>query len=313
MKRSIPGSAIVVVGASSGVGAATAESLAAAGANLVLVARSETAIEQSAQRCRPHGTEVIAMTADISRADDLDGVVAQAVERFGRIDTWIECASVLVAGDLDAQPVEDIGRLIEVNVLGTALASRAAIAQFRRQGHGVLINVSSLLGIVPNPLVPTYVMSKFAILGLSLSLHARFGHRSGIRVCTVMPAPIDTPIFQNAANHLGRPIRAIAPAASPERVAATVIRSVRRPRRERTVGLSGALIVLGHHVVPRFTEAAVATITARLLVKQGTAPTRDAASALWEPPADSHVDGGWRRGAVRRRMGDAVGRRLARR
>jgi hypothetical protein len=130
-------------------------------------------------------------------------------------------------------------------------------------------------------------------------------------VCAVLPGPIDTPMFRHAANYSGREVRAIPPAASPERVAAAIIRSVRRPRRQRTVGVVGALIVLGEHVVPRFTEAVVAASAARLVFGPGSAPRTDGATHI--APRTGATTGGHRRSQLRARIGDAVGRGLARR
>ena len=309
--RRIEGSTVVVVGATSGVGRATALSLATLHAHLVIVARSSTDVEIVADECRCLGATVVAVAADISRVDDVDRIVAEAVAAFGAIDTWINAAAALIVGELHDQPADDIEQLVATNVLGTALASRAAMIHFRSQGAGVLINLSSLLGVVPNPVVPTYSMSKFAVRGLTLSLHQSTWHRSRIRVCTVLPGPIDTPMFARAANRSGRAIRAIPPAFSPERVAAAVIRSVRRPRRQRTTGLTGALIMTGMHVLPRFTETVVAQIAARLVFRPVAAPsTRGALDAANVP---SRTSGGWRRFALRVHIGDAVGRQLARR
>jgi short-subunit dehydrogenase len=154
-------------------------------------------------------------------------------------------------------------------------------------------------------------MSKFAVRGLTLSLdQATLLRRSPVRACLVMPGPIDTPMFERAANRTGRELRAIPPAFSPERVAATVLRSVRRPRRQRTTGLTGALIVAGMHVVPRFTETVVAQIAARLVVRRDAAAPTD--GSLRRADHASAISGGYRRGRWRVRLGDAVGRRLAR-
>ena len=184
------------------------------------------------------------------------------------------------------------------------------MTHFHSRNAGVLINLSSLLGVIPNPVVPTYSMSKFAIRGLTLSLHQSVWRRSPIRVCAILPGPIDTPMFERAANDSGRAIRAIPPSFSPERVAAAVIRSVRRPRRQRTTGLTGALIVVGMHVVPRFTETFVAQVAARLIFRPEVASqTR---GSLDHSNVPTKTSGGYRRSKLRVRLGDEVGRRLAR-
>jgi short-subunit dehydrogenase len=310
-RRTIEGSSIVVVGATSGVGRATALSLAALHARLVIVARDPDDVELVVTECRDLGAlAAIGIAADISKPDDVGRIVTVATEQLGAIDTWINAASGLVVGQLDQQPVDQIEQIVATNVLGTALVSRAAMQHFHSRNAGVLINLSSLLGVIPNPVVPTYVMSKFAIRGLTLSLHQSTWRRSPIRVCVILPGPIDSPMFERAANDSGRAIRAIPPAFSPERVAAAVIRSVRRPRRQRTTGLTGALIVIGMHVVPRFTETFVAQVAARLIFRPEVASqTR---GSLDESHVPSKTAGGWRRNKLRVRLGDELGRRLAR-
>jgi short-subunit dehydrogenase len=308
-RRRIAGSTVVVVGATSGIGRATALSLAACGAGLVLSARDEDDVDDVVAACRTYGADAIGVAGDLADPSLSERIVGQASEHFGSIDTWINAASALIVGDLVDQPTADISRLVDTNVLGTAFASRVALEHFRAQGHGVLVNVGSLLAIVPNPLVPTYVMSKFAIRGLSLSLHEATAG-TAVRVCTVLPGPVDTPMFQHAANYSGRRIRAIPPAASAERAAAAILRSVRRPRRQRTVGLSGATIVVFHHVIPRLVESVVARAAAALVVERQPGPSSP--GALADPGGLATVNGGWRRGSTRRRLGDAVGRLTAR-
>jgi len=309
--RRIAGSTIVVVGATSGVGKATALSLAAIGAQLVLVARSAEHVATVASECRALGATAIGIPADITRPDDVDRIVTTATAHFGPIDTWINTAAALVVGELHHQPVDDIQRIIATNVLGTTLASRAAMIHFRSRNAGVLINLSSLLGAIPNPIVPTYSMTKYAVRGLTLSLHQSTLRRTPIHACTIMPGPIDTPMFARAANHTGRAIRAIPPAFSTERVAAAVIRSVRRPRRQRTTGFTGALIVTGLHVLPRFTETVVAQLAARLIFQ--AIPAADTGGTLGAANVPSRTSGGWRRNRLRAHIGDTLGRHLARR
>ena len=196
-------------------------------------------------------------------------------------------------------------------MFGGYLGSRAALRTFQEQGHGVLINVSSLLGIVTNPVVPTYVMSKFAVRGLTLSLrNAMAGHRR-IHVCVVMPGPVDTPIFDNAANSTGRELRVIPPGYAPERVAAAIVRCARRPRRQATVGVIGHLILLGHHVSPRLTDWGVAQWSGRLITR--SAPAEERSGSVHEPAGEERLHGGYRKGRVRRRLGEGLGRWQGRR
>lgn len=306
MKRELRDSVIVVVGATSGVGRATAQALARRQAILVLAARDELALHQVVEECRAVGATALAVAADLSRPADLEHLADYTAARFGRIDTWINVAAALVAGPLDQVPEDELSELVQVNVTGTLLASRAAIARFRRQGRGVLINCSSLLGVVPNPVVPAYTMSKFAIRGLTLALHHDPHLKPGIRCCVVLPGPMDTPMFARAANHTGRRLRAVPPSCAPERAAAAIVSLARRPRRQVVVGWTGRLALLGSRVLPAFTEWAVSAYSGRLVV--GPWPAPDTAGDLFTSSGLHPVDGGWRHLAVRRRLGASVGR-----
>jgi short-subunit dehydrogenase len=303
--RSLTGRRVVVVGATSGVGRATAELLAVEGCALLLAARQQSELETVAARCRVLGASVVVEAIDSAIAADVDRLAERAARALGGVDVWINTASVLVAGDLTACPVVDLERIVDTNVLGTMLLSRAALRVFDGQGHGTLINLSSLLGMLPNPLVPSYCMTKFAIRGLTIAL--RQSRRPGsIKVCAVVPGPIDTPIFEGAANHTGHELRAIPPAASPWRVAATVVRCARRPRKTTTTGLTGWGLLFAHRLAPGPTEWVVARASASLLTRpRGAGST---SGVLFRPPDHGAVSGGWRRVAARSRLGDRVGR-----
>ena len=127
MRRELAGSVIVIVGASSGVGRATALAFAEHHAKLVLTARNEHDLATLVQECCRLGTAAVAVQGDVASARDLENVRRSANEAFGRIDTWVNCAAVIIAGRVEDQPVDAIERLVRTNVLGTTLASRTAL------------------------------------------------------------------------------------------------------------------------------------------------------------------------------------------
>ena len=302
--RRLDGAVVVITGASSGVGRATAHAFARHGCRLVLAARGLPALVSVTAECEALGASAIAVPTDVADADAMERLGARAIATFSRIDVWVEGAGVVVAAPFGDETVAELRRLVDTNVMGALLGARVALRIFREQGTGVLINISSLLGIVPNPVVPAYVASKFAIRGLSLALRQDTRNRD-VHVSVVVPGPVDTPLFQRSANHTGHELRAIPPAYAPERVAAAIVRCARRPRRQVTAGvLSHAILVL-HHLVPRMTEFAVARWSARLITRR--APDESGSGALFEPWFQGNVHGGWRRGALRRRIGEGWG------
>jgi short-subunit dehydrogenase len=191
------------------------------------------------------------------------------------------------------------------------LAARVALPIFRRQGGGTLVLVSSMLGVIQNPVVPLYVMTKFAIRGFALSLRHQLRPEPGIHVCVVLPGPMDTELFERAANHTGRRLRAVPPAVSPERGAAAVVACARRPRRQIVVGATSRFVLLAHRVAPACTELVVAVVTGATVVQRTGSPSTR--GALFTSPGSGAASSTWRRGRLRRAAGDALGRVLARR
>ncbi len=307
--RSFRDAVVVITGASSGIGRATALAVAREGASLVLASRGQQALTEVERDCRKRGGQVLVVPTDIADPAAVDRLATLAVERFGRIDVWVEAAAVGIAGPLGSESVDEIRRLVDTNVFGTVLCSRAALATFRRQGSGVLVIVGSLLSLFPNPLVPLYSMTKFAIRGLALNLQQAVAGHPGIRVCLVLPGPVDTPFFVRAANHTGRRLRAIPPAYAPERLAATIVARARRPRRQVTTGVVAHLALAAHRMAPRPAEWFVARWSATLLTKPPAASS--GSGSLFEPPPTGAVHGGYRRGRVRRRLGEWLGARKA--
>src|SRR5215217_1950573 len=225
---------VVITGASSGIGRATALRFAKSGAALVLTARGAEALESAAADCRAVGAEAEAWPVDVTDEDAMLELAQRTVERFGRIDVWVNDAAVGVFGLIDELPMDDVRRVLDVNIVGCVHGVRAVLPVMKRQGFGVIINVSSLTAPIAQPYTAPYSMSKAAIrsLGASVRSELRLGGHSGVRVCTVMPPAIDTPFFDNAGNYTGRKARALPPVYSPEKVARIITRLARFPRRE---------------------------------------------------------------------------------
>ncbi|KAB2352532.1 SDR family oxidoreductase [Actinomadura rudentiformis] len=296
---------VVITGASSGIGRATALAFAGKGVAVVVAARREDALEKVAAECEERGAQAMAVPTDVSDPDAVVELGRQAVDRFGRIDVWVNGAAVSVYGPILDVPLDDFRRVLDVNVMGYVHGARVALRHMRDQGSGVLVNVSSITSFVPQPYATAYVMSKAAVSALSASLRQELqltGDRK-IKVCTVMPATIDTPLFQHAANYTGRRVVAMPPVYPAEHVAKTIVRLARRPRREVIVGRSGQVMRRQARKRPHVLERTAARLVDRThLSREEPAPAMS--GNLHVAPADTgSVTGGWegkRRTAVRR-------------
>jgi short-subunit dehydrogenase len=294
-RRSLdPNTVVLLTGASSGIGRATALAFAERRVRLVLAARDAAALEEVAALCRARGSETLVHACDLGETGAAAGLAAAAVAAFGRIDVWVSCAAVMLFGRFEDVSEAEFRRVVDVNLHGYLDGARAALACFRAQGDsGTLINVGSVLGRIGEAEVSAYSTTKYALRGWATCLRQELHDTPGIRACMVLPAPFDTPIYQKAANRSGRTPRAIWPVGRPEQVAAAIVRLAQRPRDEIVVGWFGSLLVLGERLAPRLLERLSTRIAPALQFEPGRAePT---AGNLWQATGPHTEGGGWRR------------------
>ncbi|NML18008.1 SDR family oxidoreductase [Azohydromonas caseinilytica] len=287
MAKTLSDQVIVITGASSGIGLATAEQAALAGARLVITARDAQALQQIAQRLHDHhGATVLPVAADVAVRSEVEAVADAAMERFGRIDTWVNNAGVgLVGSVLDAHDEPSARRLFETNFWGSVNGSLAAAARMRRSG-GVLINLASILADHAVPLQTFYSASKHAIKGFTDGLRQELqAEHSPLEVVLVKPACIATPLIEHAAHPPGRHPRLVSPLYAPGDAARAILRAAQHPQRDVEVGGVAALHSVAAGVAPQLLDLA-----APLLVER---QWRDEASPgsdgnLHTPSRDSH-------------------------
>jgi short-subunit dehydrogenase len=284
---------VVVTGASSGIGRATAHAFAKRGASLVLAARSDEALDEVERECADLGVRAIGVPVDVGSNAEVEELAARTVRDFGGFDVWVNNAGVLLVGRLDEAPVEDFERVIQTNLLGVAYGSRVAITHFRKKGRGTVVNVASIVGGLGQVYSSAYTASKWGVRGFSESLRMELRDTPDVHVCTVMPAAIDTPIFQHAANYTGKDLQALAPVYPPEQVAEAIVGVVDNPKAEVTVGDAGRIMQLSRSILPQSVMAGLggAVQEKALLTDRPEEPNT---GNLYEASgATSAVTGGW--------------------
>lgn len=239
---------VVITGASSGIGRVTARVAAERGAKMVLVARDEAALAEVAAEIAAAGGEAAFTAADVGDQAQVDAAARFAVERFGRVDTWVNNAGTSIFGKLLDIPKDEHAQMMRTNYFGCVHGCRAAVPLLRGAG-GALITVGSIASDLPTPIMGAYSATKHAIKAYVEALRMELADAGlPISVTLIKPAGIDTPIGRHTRNH--QPGEAQVPPViyAPELVADAILNAAEHPRREITVGGFGRLqVLLGLH------------------------------------------------------------------
>jgi short-subunit dehydrogenase len=219
------GAAVLITGASSGIGEAAALAFARRGARLALCARRADRLQDVAQRCRAAGApEVVVRRADVSRPAEARGFVATALSSFDRADVLVNNAGVGWRGRFQDMPEAQLVEMLETNVVGAMLTTQAALPAMLAENAGVVLNVASVLGFRAMPYSAVYSASKHALVGFSHALRGELSG-TGVKVCLVCPGTTDTEFFgPEGPTGLLRH--------SPSWVARAIVRTASRPRRD---------------------------------------------------------------------------------
>ncbi|MEX0761706.1 MAG: SDR family oxidoreductase [Dehalococcoidia bacterium] len=292
MTRKLRDSVMVITGASSGIGRATALAAARRGSTVVLAARREQALQELASECQGLGGRALAVQTDVRNEEAVRNLARRAIENYGRIDVWVNNAAVTLFARFEEAPPDIYRQVFETNLFGQIHGARAVLPYFREQGSGVLINLSSVVAKVGQPYASAYVTTKHAIRGFSECLRQEVLDADDIHVCTILPAAIDTPLYQQAANYTGRAPKPMNPVYSAEKVAEAIISCAEHPKREVEVGGSSRAIGAMRAVAPGMSEKAAAKAVEKDHFTDTVVPPGPG-NVLEPVPEWAEVSGGW--------------------
>ena len=281
---------IVITGASSGIGLATATLAFRRGARVAMLARSGDTLQQLARRLEQGqgGGRALAIAVDVAEREQVQAAAKRAVDELGRIDTWINNAGVSVYGRLHEVSDDDHRRLFDTNFWGVVHGSLAALPWLRREG-GALINVGSEASDVPVPLQGMYSASKHAVKGFTDALRIELeADEAPVSVTLVQPTAVDTPFAEHAANYLSQAPRLPTPMIDPFKVAEAILGAATRPTRHVRVGAMARLNVALSAVAPRVFDAMARKQLGR---QQRDEPARSRSGSLYQPCGGGSVRG----------------------
>jgi len=282
---------IVLTGATSGNGLATACAAAGRGASLVLVARNSDALEEIAEQLRGQGAEVAICAADVASEEDVEHIAQTAIERFGGFDTWVNDAAVAVYGRMDEVSMEDHRRAFDVNYFGLLKGSLVAARHLREKG-GAIINVGSVLSDRAMILQGSYSATKHAVKAATDALRMELqSDGAPVSVTLIKPSAMHTPYPEHARNYLDQPARLPPILYDPRLVADAILYAAENPKRQLYIGGNGYLISLAGRFAKRATDKAMELLGRRLQTDTDQPAPPPAQDNLYEPRMDGSIDG----------------------
>ncbi|MBX9576114.1 MAG: SDR family NAD(P)-dependent oxidoreductase [Caulobacteraceae bacterium] len=278
---------IVITGATSGIGLATARRAAAAGACVFLIARGEKDLARLTEELQAKGARAAYAVADVADFDALHEAAEKARRLFGGFDTWVNNAGISIFGPIREVTLEDQRRLFETNYWGVVNGSLIAAEHLReRPEGGTIVNVGSTLADAPIPIQGVYSASKHAVKGFTNALRMELMREDApVAVSLVKPAAVDTPYNRHARNITGHAVHNPQPVYATPVVADTILWCATHPIREITVGGGGRIIASFYAAMPGIAEPLFARF-APMLMRDKRGEYRPYEDGLWDPADD---------------------------
>ena len=255
---------VVITGSSAGVGRATAQRFARAGAKVAVLARGSKALDGAVAELREMGCDVLGIPVDVADAAQVEAAAEQIEQELGPIDIWINCAMATIFAPVSEISAEEFRRATEVTYLGTVHGTMSALKRMRPRNRGKIVQVGSALAYRAIPLQSAYCGAKFAIRGFTDALRVELMHdKSKVGVTMVQLSAFNTPQFQWGRTRLPRRPQPVPPIYQPEVAAAGIYYAAHHQRRELWVGYPAVKAIIGNGLVPWLAD--------RILAKKGYA------------------------------------------
>lgn len=266
---------VVITGASSGAGRATALEFAMHRANVIIAGRNENALDDVAQECRALGAEALVVITDVTDAEAMQELAKKAIDWKGSLYAWVNNAGVLAAGEFDKTPIEVSTKVVTTNLVGYMNGAHAALPVFKKQGFGIIVNNISIGGFYPVPYGAGYTASKFGLRGFSEALREELTEWPGIKVCDMFSGFLNTPGIEHAGNFTGKKLHPGPILADARTLAKQIVKAAVYPRPSVFVGITPRLLKAGHSIMPKTTNRITGMIMRKYFHSASEMPPTD--------------------------------------
>jgi len=293
MPRNLNEQVVVISGAGSGFGIAAARRFASRGAKVVVGGRNEAALRAIEESIRSDGGQIVAALTNVADREQVERLANLAIDRFGRIDTWVNNAGVSLYSAFTKVTEEEVHRIFQVNFMGQVHGMWAAVPRMMQTGGGVVINIASVVGKRAMPLQNFYSASKFAVVGPSKARRTELAiQRANVKICFICPPSVNTPFYDNARTKEGYCPKPLPLVAEPETLARAVVSCARRPRRGLWVTLTAKVFVGLSIAFPSLMDSVLLWIEFRAELTQEP-KSAEAPSDLFAPTSDTRIKADW--------------------